>query len=111
LGDGTVVDKHSPVQISVPGCSLGNEQFGEEGNSLKIYPNPAHDVVSIVYDSSSNALEIAIYDLTGKQLELQTMQDKKGIATFDTSKYANGIYVVVLKEDGVTVQQQKLIIE
>lgn len=83
----------------------------ETTNSLLLYPNPAHGEVTALFDIVSDNAEILIYDLTGKQLASYTALNKKGSINLNIAQLASGIYVVVLKEDGQTTLQKKLVVE
>jgi len=83
----------------------------ETTNSLQLYPNPAHGEVTAQFDVVSTNAEIQIYDLTGKQLASYAALNKKGSINLNIASLASGIYVVVLKEDGQTTMQKKLVVE
>lgn len=74
-------------------------------NKLKIYPNPAKDVVNIVYNGNE-ALNLEVTDITGKRVMSQTLKTK----TIDVSTLNQGLYFVHLynqQNDFV----QKLVVE
>jgi hypothetical protein len=80
--------------------------------SLLIYPNPTHGGdTKAQFECTSETALIAIYDLTGKQLASYNAPNKKGTVTLNTSQLAAGVYVVVLKEEGKTTLQKKLVVE
>jgi hypothetical protein len=51
-----------------------------------------------------------VYDLQGKELKKDTVQQGDSSVRIDTSIFAAGMYIVVTKLDGVFINQQKLII-
>lgn len=74
-------------------------------NQLSIYPNPAKDVVNIVYNGNE-ALNLEVTDITGKKVMSQTLKTK----TIDVSTLNQGLYFVRLynqQNDFV----QKLVVE
>lgn len=74
-------------------------------NKLKIYPNPAKDVVNIVYNGNE-ALNLEVTDITGKKVMSQTLKTK----TIDVSTLNQGLYFVRLyNQDDDFVQ--KLVVE
>ena len=79
-------------------------------NSLLLYPNPARGEVTAQFDLSSDKAEILIYDLSGKQLARYAALNKKGSINLNIASLASGIYVVVLKENGQTTLQKKLVV-
>jgi Tol biopolymer transport system component len=54
--------------------------------------------------------QMYVYDLQGKELKKDTVQQGDSSVHIDTSIFAAGMYIVVTKLDGVFINQQKLII-
>jgi len=74
-------------------------------NNLKIYPNPAKNIVNIIYNGSEG-LNLEVTDITGKKVMSHTLKTK----TIDVSGLTNGLYFVRLynqHDDFI----QKLVIE
>ena len=67
---------------------------------INVYPNPASNDLSISYSvNGSSAVEISLYDITGKlvkQLLNETLTGK-GVANVDVSSIAQGEYNLVMK--------------
>ncbi len=49
-----------------------NEIENEAANKLKLYPNPAHDVININYLGNADKIEVVVYDELGRQLHVQS---------------------------------------
>jgi hypothetical protein len=82
--------------------ALGNTKNEIEG--LRIYPNPANDIVTI----SSNTMavkSVQLFDVTGKQI-----MNVETSSTINVSSLAKGIYVMKVTEEGKT-STSKLIIK
>jgi hypothetical protein len=75
-----------------------------------VYPNPAQDSVTIQYTNMPHTAQMYVYDLQGKELKKDTVQQGDSSVRIDTSIFAAGMYIVVTKLDGVFINQQKLII-
>lgn len=76
-------------------------------NKLSIYPNPAKDLLNIVYNGNE-ALHLEITDITGKKIMSQTLKNNTKIV--DVAHLNKGLYIVRLynqHDDFV----QKLVIE
>jgi len=74
-------------------------------SAVEMYPNPAKGVVKFS-TVSNEALEVAVYDLLGKQvMPFQTLQTELNISSLTT-----GIYVAKLKQ-GVHSVTKKLIVK
>jgi len=71
-------------------------------DNLKIYPNPARDIVNIASDFNSieNA-KVTIYDMLGKKVfEDATLFTMSGEAALDVSNFNTGVYLVEILKDG-----------
>ncbi|PZR20622.1 MAG: hypothetical protein DI539_10395 [Flavobacterium psychrophilum] len=85
--------------ISLEESSLGNEDFTVK--TIKAYPNPTKDMVSI----SNFSGQADLYDMTGKLvISVQYTEN----STIDTQQLQKGIYTVKLT-DGINVSYTKLI--
>ena len=62
-------------------------------NSVKIYPNPANDLVNVKASSAINSVEI--YDVQGRILTTNLFNETSG--SLDLSKYSSGIYYLKIK--------------
>lgn len=79
--------------------------------SLRIYPNPTEDRVTLQYDLSDyDQAELCLYNLIGQQVYIENidvMQDKSQIYV---GHLPSGAYLLRLKADGQPVAHDKLII-
>ncbi|PZQ86748.1 MAG: hypothetical protein DI548_06620, partial [Flavobacterium johnsoniae] len=72
---------------------LGNPSF-QLLQGIKLYPNPANDVLNIaVSDSSKTPDSYTIYNSLGQVIKLATSVNE-GNLKVDTSNYATGIYMI-----------------
>ena len=70
--------------------------------SVKVYPNPAKNVVSISTKSTIQSLQL--FDVQGRLLEVSTINDVN--ATLDIASRANGIYFIkITTQKGVNVEK------
>ena len=67
---------------------LENQSF--DIKSLKYYPNPVIDRLSISYSSEITAVQV--YDISGRQL--RSMKPNSNLVTVDLSDFATSVYVV-----------------
>ena len=111
LGNGTTTSELLPTLIPVAGCTLGNDEFGLEKNSFSIAPNPSNGITIIEFSTNSTPPTIEIYSILGNKISSYTATSTKGSWNVDTSVMPSGIYIVVLKENGLIVSQQKLSIK
>ena len=67
---------------------LGNQSF--DIKSLKYYPNPVVDILTISYNSEITSVQV--YDISGRQI--RNMKPNSNIVTVDLSDLATSVYVV-----------------
>jgi uncharacterized protein (TIGR02145 family) len=84
---------------------VSNVEKIEDANALKIFPNPASDIITINCTKTIN--EILIYNLFGQLVNKQ--QVNNNINRFDVSNLPNGIYVIEVEDAQGAMMQQKLI--
>ena len=90
--------------------ALASPSF-EKKQALVLSPNPAKDIVSVSYDISSGAAQLEVYDIAGRIISNEILTSSSGALQLNTSTYAAGMYMVVVKQDGVLVAQKKLVVE
>jgi len=101
-GDSVRVDFTMGTSLKVP---------AEQNTLFSIYPNPANDKTSFVFDMplmKSDRVFISLYSVDGKLV--QTLQPKSGIYDFDCSDMNPGTYICKMEHSGVTVASTKLLI-
>jgi hypothetical protein len=86
------------VMIDCPGSVVGiNEPTGQDQTTVvKIFPNPASNVISIKVDGDNSGLILKIYSLDGKLVEKRSLyspQTEINIAT-----YAGGEYLFIVED-------------
>ncbi|SCY66981.1 Por secretion system C-terminal sorting domain-containing protein [Flavobacterium caeni] len=99
----------------VYGQSPSAMQTNDTKGILNVVPNPASQSTEIryVYKTENNAAnrEIEVYDLVGRPVFQIKVRDANGNVPLDINGFPAGYYVVLLKENGETLQQQKLIVK
>jgi hypothetical protein len=68
-------------------------------NNLSIYPNPAKNIVTIAFVATGNYI-IKLTDVSGNILETKTGVgvEGKNMLRFDVSKYAAGVYFIIIND-------------
>jgi hypothetical protein len=79
--------------------------------SREIAPNPAKAVTTIFYNfvNTKATKSIELIDVLGRTLETWNLQDSKGTIEIDCSKYANGQYLILMKENDAIIKNTKLL--
>ena len=92
------------LSLGGPGSWLGVNDIQNE-NSIKVYPNPAKDVLNI---SVANASKLEIINVTGQIVESTIVE---GQTSIDVSRLNRGVYFVKVTDNFGNVGSQKVIIE
>ena len=111
-------------KITLPLCDIITSMVNPNGdntdngnvmarlNSLVVAPNPSSDVTGLTYvfaNEKAVSRSIEIYSLMGVLLETHTPEAQQGKWTVNLGRYAAGQYIVVMREDGVSVAQKAII--
>ena len=77
------------------------------GLSLRIFPNPARDLLNVELFSKSRALIIQLKNLQGQIVDQREMDEPGQVKTrFNTSGLPAGLYVVVIQSEEATVARK-----
>ena len=96
LGNGTYVNQPLPTLIpTICAVPLANENFTLDESSVKVFPNPANDLVTIQSTFSINSVEV--YDVQGRSIQSQTINQEN--ANLDVSNFNKGIYFIKVKTE------------
>lgn len=83
----------------------------EKINEIKIYPNPANDVINIDFGitnlSNPRSTNISIYNMLGIQVDSFNINESK--TTLDVKKYAKGVYIIKITNDELEENHQFII--
>ena len=72
---------------------LGIDQLQNDVGYFSLYPNPSHDFIEIkLANNSSSTYHISIFDITGKEIHTQSLQQHK----IDVTTLNSGMYFVKL---------------
>jgi hypothetical protein len=102
------------ISTSLPGVIEPSNRVTNKkivASSLKVYPNPAKEMVTIDFDypTSNGATQIQLYDTTTRLINSYNPASTKGSWELPVGNLSAGMYIVVLKQDGVVIGQQNLI--
>jgi len=96
-----------PPEIILPCAELSTQIF--DSNSIKIYPNPAENVVNVESLSSGigNA-NLKIYDLNGRLLENRPLNFNEA-QQIDVSQLQSGVYLLKIENTSVNISKKLII--
>lgn len=75
--------------------------------AIRVYPNPASNLLSVEVEKSNADTRIGLYDLQGRLLQEGTISGNKGRFDFNTSQLATGSYFLRI-QSGSTQQIRKV---
>ncbi|MGJ8683006.1 MAG: T9SS type A sorting domain-containing protein [Nonlabens sp.] len=75
--------------------------------NVKMYPNPASDVLTIETTNGMNIATVEVFDILGKEIMNTPLQNN----TLNVSELTQGLYLVKMTSDEGTSISQKLVIE
>jgi hypothetical protein len=102
------------------GSSNGNFEFNKELISsvsvseneismFQVFPTPALNVVSIVYNISQNS-EFSVVNMEGKVMLSGNLTSGFNKETIDVSSFANGMYLIQIS-NGTSISTEKIIVQ
>ena len=77
-------------------------------NALNVYPNPATDLLNVVFDATS-ASSVQLTDLTGKVVSVQTAKVGANTISFDVANVNAGVYFVNISNAAGNAAQKVII--
>lgn len=90
-------------------CTAMEIEVLNKNNSIKVFPNPANNIVTIQLPALTN-VKVSVGDITGKIL-LQQNHTKENNIQMPLSSFAPGMYIVSVISDAGNFFSQKLMIE
>jgi hypothetical protein len=91
------------VEKIITGIPPESENTGQD---FKVFPNPVKNMITVSYStdlgSGLNDLSLIIYDLTGKKILENWLENGLGVANIPVD-FANGMYLAALKDKGKTL--------
>ena len=104
----------SPCEISrlseVDADSLDQDTSGGGGGEfLKVYPNPADQLVNLEHTlSAGTGYAFRVINALGHEMLYQELEENENIYQWDTSSIQQGMYYVFLYKDGLLMEYKLL---
>jgi len=102
LGDGTLVDKNTPTLFNC--ATTGIQNISIQDLNIKIYPNPAQNVLNIK-DVSNHISRVEIVNRSGQSLMITNRVNNK----IDLSLLATGSYLLKITTKGNQIAISKFV--
>ncbi len=98
----------------IPNCqSIGITEQNKTEAGVKIMPNPAKDYIIVNYSISEILTAeacIEIYDALGRMQSRTPISRQSGEELIDCSQMNNGSYLLILKNNGKTINKAKFVV-
>ncbi|MBO7577088.1 MAG: T9SS type A sorting domain-containing protein [Bacteroidales bacterium] len=93
---------------------VGVENHDAQQAQIAVYPNPTADIVNVqltMNNEQSNNVEIQLFDMFGKMLDVVETQNFASLQTtkIDMSPYANGVYFIKAVSEGNVLAVRKVV--
>jgi hypothetical protein len=75
-----------------------------------MYPNPADGEVLINMNSNLQNTELSLYNGLGEKVFEKNYKHNEQATKINTSTFSNGLYQVVLKQNGKVIDSKKLVV-
>jgi len=83
--------------------TLSTDDFNT--NSIKMYPNPSSLGYVTIKSRTSEALDISVYSLLGKQVISETITDER----LNVSRLNAGLYIMRISQNDATITKKLVI--
>ena len=83
--------------------------FDSEKFQVRLFPNPAIDYINLYFDHQEKGRTVDLTSMTGRKIMNMTAEQKE--AQVNIQHVERGIYLLRVKQDGVTVKTLKVVIE
>ncbi len=102
---GGVLLKTNPTKIT----SLSSDVFAKEQYNIKIYPNPASNIITVTLPTSINTSKavIRVTDIFGR--EVKKVNASSSITNITATNLAKGTYLITIYEGDNKISTQKII--
>jgi hypothetical protein len=97
---------HFLVADSLTTSNNGNENVAEK-LEISIYPAPFNDILNVNLNQTLTAIQIEIYDVTGKQIDSRSFKNSNTIQI--ENNYDSGVYILNVYGNGELLKTEKII--
>jgi hypothetical protein len=107
-------------RINDPSCitSIGDvpplDESSDEGDALRVYPNPANELLNIVADPSlfGQRAVIELFDATGSRVHTEQVNAFAALQPLDLSQdWKEGLYLVMVRVEGQAPKAARVVVK
>lgn len=88
-----------------PNCTLAVDQFHNE-KAIRVYPNPTKGQLNIAINNYSGKLNIQVFDLNGRKVYNQEVNDFNAESAINLSNLQSGMYLIKVNGDNLNYTQK-----
>ncbi|KGO89709.1 T9SS-dependent M36 family metallopeptidase [Flavobacterium suncheonense] len=88
-----------------PNCTLAVDQFHNE-KAIRVYPNPTQGQLNIAIHNYSGKLNIQVFDLNGRKVFNQEVNDFNAQRAINLSNLQTGMYLIKVNGDNLNYTQK-----
>jgi|GEM_PF-3011889 len=82
----------------------------DEHRNIKLYPNPASEIIVLEWQIEGENASICFYDMLGKEVKCNQLNNEVNKQLLDVSALTNGVFMYQLKRNGTIVKTGKIVI-
>lgn len=88
-----------------PNCTLAVDQFHNE-NAIRVYPNPTKGQLNIAINNYSGKLSIQVFDLNGRKVYNQEVNDFNAESAINLANLQSGMYLIKVNGENLNYTQK-----
>ena len=91
------------VPVEVLNSTVGIKSLSSADNSVSVYPNPTSGILNV---TSVGDATVQIFDMSGKQVLLQTTVSANKVQQINVSEFVNGVYIMkIFNNDFISINK------
>jgi hypothetical protein len=79
--------------------NVGITESSPKNLSLKFYPNPTKDILSIEFEGVEQGMSFHLFDMNGKMISTQTLESTENKTQMSLKDYVDGTYLLYVISD------------
>jgi hypothetical protein len=96
------------VNVAVDNC-VGIDEHGGWTSAVNLFPNPAHDKVTLTVPANALGYNVKVINLLGAVVLQDRLHDSAGEITFNLDGIRKGVYFVQVENGGTTVTRKFIV--
>jgi hypothetical protein len=98
-------EQNNPIFGGYCNLPIGLEEK-DEFEKIEIYPNPSNEGFKCLLNRENEQTRFNFYDLSGKEMEIQSTKENKTNYFINTKHVSNGIYFLIVETEKETIRKK-----